>query len=47
MNGNGDLTSQDVRPTERLTRVANDTIQYEATVDDAKPWVPRGRSRCG
>jgi hypothetical protein len=39
MNGNGNLTSQDLRLTERLTRVADDALQYEATVDDPQTWV--------
>jgi hypothetical protein len=39
LNGNANLTSQDLKIVERLTRVAHDTIQYEATVDDPKTWV--------
>jgi hypothetical protein len=39
LNGNANLTSQDLKIVERLTRVAPDTIQYEATVDDPKTWV--------
>jgi len=39
MNGNGNLTSQDFKLTERLTRTAETTLQYEATVDDPKTWV--------
>ncbi len=39
LNGNANLTSQDLKIVERLTRVAADVIQYEATVDDPKTWV--------
>jgi hypothetical protein len=39
LNGNSNLTSQDLKIVERLTRVAPDTIQYEATVIDPKTWV--------
>jgi hypothetical protein len=38
-NGNTAPTSTDLRLVERLTRVAADTIQYEATVEDPKIWV--------
>lgn len=39
LNGNSNLTSQELRIVERLTRTAPDTIQYEATVDDPRTWV--------
>jgi hypothetical protein len=39
MNGNGSRTSQDVRLVERLTRIADETLQYEATVEDLRTWV--------
>ena len=38
-NGNTLLHSQDLKLTERLTRVDQDTIQYEATIDDPKTWT--------
>ena len=38
-NGNTLLHSQDLKLTERLTRVDEKTIQYEATVDDARTWT--------
>ena len=39
MNGNGTPVSDRMTIVERLTRVAEDTIQYEATVDDPGTWV--------
>ena len=33
------LTSPELKLTERLTRVAADTLLYEATVDDARTWT--------
>jgi hypothetical protein len=38
-NGNTLLTSPDLRLVERLTRVAPQTLLYEATVHDAKTWT--------
>ena len=38
-NGNTLLTSPDLKLVERLTRVAPDTLQYEAMVDDARTWT--------
>jgi hypothetical protein len=38
-NGNTAPTSQDLRMSERLTRVDADTLHYEATVDDPRIWV--------
>jgi hypothetical protein len=38
-NGNTNMTSQDFKLTERLTRIDSDTIQYEATVDDPRTWT--------
>ena len=38
-NGNTLLTSPDLKLTERITRVAADTLQYEATVDDPRTWT--------
>jgi hypothetical protein len=38
-NGNTNLTSQDFRLTERITRIDADTIRFEATVDDPKTWT--------
>jgi len=38
-NGNTNLTSQDYRLTERITRIDIDTIRYEATVNDPKTWT--------
>jgi hypothetical protein len=38
-NGNTLLTSPDLKLTERLTRVAADTLEYEATVDDPATWT--------
>jgi hypothetical protein len=38
-NGNTLLHSQDLKLIERLTPVDEKTIQYEATVDDAKTWT--------
>ena len=38
-NGNTLLTSPDLKLVERLTRVAADTLQYEATVEDSRTWT--------
>ena len=38
-NGNTLLTSPDLKLVERLTRVGPDTLQYQATVHDAKTWT--------
>jgi hypothetical protein len=38
-NGNTTPTSQDLRIVERFTRVAPDTIQYEATIEDPQIWT--------
>ena len=38
-NGNTLLHSQDLKLTERLTRVDQNTIHYEATIDDAGTWT--------
>jgi hypothetical protein len=38
-NGNTLLTSPDLKLTERLTRVSEDTLQYEATVEDPRTWT--------
>jgi len=38
-NGNTLLTSPDLKLVERLTRVAPNTLLYEATVHDAKTWT--------
>jgi len=38
-NGNTLLTSPDLKLVERLTRVAPDTLLYEATVHDPKTWT--------
>ncbi len=38
-NGNTLLTSPDLKVTERLTRVSDDTLHYEATVDDPRTWT--------
>jgi hypothetical protein len=38
-NGNTLLTSPDLKLTERLTRVSDDTLRYEATVDDPRTWT--------
>jgi hypothetical protein len=35
----GTPTSEDFKLTERLTRVADDTLLYQATVDDPKTWT--------
>ena len=39
----GDFHSDEMRATERWTYVENDTIEYEATIDDpkvfTKPWT--------
>ena len=35
----GTRHTENLRVTERITRVANDTIQYEATVDDPATWT--------
>jgi len=38
-NGNGLRHSADMKMTERITRVAEDVVQYEVTVDDPKTYV--------
>jgi hypothetical protein len=38
-NGNGLRHSADMKMTERITRVAEDVLQYEVTVDDPKTYV--------
>ena len=38
-NGNGLRHSADMKMTERITRVADDIIQYQVTVDDPKTYV--------
>ena len=38
-NGQLMLTSDEVELTERFTRTAADTIQYEVTIDDPKTWT--------
>ena len=38
-NGNGLRHSADMKITERITRVAEDVLQYEVTVDDPKTYV--------
>jgi hypothetical protein len=38
-NGEGGRNSEALRLVERLTRVDNDTINYQATVDDPKTWT--------
>ncbi|MGH9147698.1 MAG: hypothetical protein ACRD1Q_13385 [Vicinamibacterales bacterium] len=38
-NGNTTPTSQDLRIVERFTRVADDTIRYEATIEDPQIWA--------
>ena len=38
-NGNTLLTSPDLTLVERITRVDADTLQYEATVNDARTWT--------
>ena len=38
-NGNTLLTSPDLKLVERLTRVAADTLHYEATVEDSRTWT--------
>ena len=44
-NGNGAVHSEALRLVERLTRVDEDTLRYELTVDDpatyTKPWTVR------
>ena len=44
-NGNGAVHSEALRLVERLTRVDDDTLRYELTVDDpatyTKPWAVR------
>jgi len=37
-NGEGGIHSQALKLTERFTRTAKDTLQYEATLDDPKTW---------
>lgn len=39
LNGNGMPHSDALRLTERFTRVDQNTIHYEATIDDPKTWV--------
>jgi hypothetical protein len=39
LNGNSTPTSQKLKIVERLTRVDANTIQYQATVDDAETWT--------
>jgi hypothetical protein len=39
LNGNGMPHSDALRLTERFTRVDQNTINYEATIDDPKTWV--------
>ena len=38
-NGEGGRNSEALRLTERLTRVSDDTINYQATIDDPKTWT--------
>jgi hypothetical protein len=38
-NGEGGRNSEAMRLTERLTRVDDNTINYEATIDDPKTWT--------
>ena len=38
-NGNGLRHSADMKMTERITRVAEDVLQYEVTIDDPKTYV--------
>jgi hypothetical protein len=39
LSGGGVPNSRAMRLTERVTRVSNDTIRYEATVDDPETWT--------
>jgi hypothetical protein len=39
VNGGGNAHSNALRITERFTRVAPDTLQYEATIDDPRTWT--------
>jgi hypothetical protein len=39
VNGGGNAHTEALRITERFTRVAPDTIQYEATIDDPRTWT--------
>jgi hypothetical protein len=39
LNGNSTPTSQKLRIVERLTRIDQNTIQYQATVDDPETWT--------
>ena len=39
VNGGGNAHSDALRITERFTRLAPDTLQYEATIDDPKTWT--------
>jgi hypothetical protein len=39
LNGGGTPHSDALRLTERFTRVSNDIISYEATIDDPKTWT--------
>ena len=38
-NGNGLRHSADLKMTERITRVAEDVVQYQVTVNDPKTYV--------
>ena len=38
-NGNTTPTSEQLRIVERFTRVAHDTLQYEATIEDPAIWT--------